>query len=261
MKLFENKRALVGMLRLVNEDAREFTLAMEGMEDKLGSANAAFEKMNESAARQFDIFNAKLNVTLIEFGDAILPAVIEGMNKLAPSVEAIGKSIAENSDVWTGMAEGIGIAVEAGLGLLNLLNEIGKVIEKITLPSILPIVRFLGKRLGAPQAAGPEELRDIAGDVGGAITSEQIAAAKTALKDLRLREAMKRAAGSQAAIDRAAGRQGATDRDAGRQAAIDRGVERRGEGGTSIHTGANYFDAKSSRGRMEEGAFSDRVAS
>ena len=125
LKLFQNKRALVGMLSLGSDGAREFTDAMEGMEGKLGSANTAFEKMNKSASRQFDIFKAKLNVTMIELGNAILPSVISGMEVLGPAIEDVGKSIADNEDMWTDLATGIGIAATAAAGLLGLLGKLG----------------------------------------------------------------------------------------------------------------------------------------
>ena len=134
LKLFENKRALVGMLSLASDGAREFTTAMVGMEDKTGSANTAFEKMNESASRQFEMFKAKLNVTMIELGNSILPSVISGMEALGPAIEDVGQTIKDNEDTWTDLAEGLGIATTAAVGLfgalVNIGGELGEIVGK-----------------------------------------------------------------------------------------------------------------------------------
>lgn len=203
LKLFENKRALVGMLRLGANGAREFNMAMDGMGDKLGSANVAFEKMNKSAARQFDIFSAKLNVTMIELGNSILPSLIEIMDKLGPSIENIGQTISDNSELWVSMATGMGMVVEGGLALLGLLNNIGKVLEKTNL--FLP--------LAAIRAFGGGGVQDIGGE------------------DIRARAAA-------------------------------RGITSGGVGEAfTINNGSTYVQTKDPRDRLEDGSFSQKVAS
>lgn len=204
LKLFENKRALVGMLSLASDGAREFNIAMDGMETKVGSANTAFEKMNKSAARQFDIFKAKLNVTMIDLGNAILPSIISGMEAVSPAIEDVSQMIKDNEDTWADLAEGIGIVASAAATAFSALGKFGGAIGAAA-GRAAPWL-FARQRRGLAGEVGAE--------VGEALTPEQIRAAR----------------------------------------------ERRGLPPVAVHTGANYFDAKSARDRMEEGAFSAKVA-
>ena len=197
LKLFQNKRALVGMLRLGAGGAREFNMAMEGMKNKLGSANTAFEKMNESASRQFDIFSAKLNVAMIELGDAILPALIKSMDALGPSIENVGKSIKDNEDAWVGMAEGMGIVVEAATDLFGWLGKIGDKLGEIAAKTHIGAL--------APITETGRDIRERAAARG--ITAGRVGEAVT------------------------------------------------------INMGATYVQTKDPRDRLEEGSFSQRVAS
>lgn len=205
LKLFENKRALVGMLSLASDGAREFSVAMEGMESKVGATNTAFEKMNKSAARQFDIFSAKLNVTMIELGNAILPSVISGMEALGPAIEDVGQTIKDNEDNLTDFAEGLGFVATAATGLLGILTDVGGKIGEVGGKAVFSLLRTgltreVGQRLGRPVS------------LGAAITPEEIAAAR----EIR---------------------------------------------GTTINMGPTYVQTKDPRDRLEDGAFSQRVAS
>jgi len=229
LKLFENKRALIGMLSLGSDGAREFTDAMAGMEDKLGATNTAFEKMNESASRQFEMFKSKLNLTMIDLGEEIIPAVTGAMEALAEIIEEDINPLLGDTDVKASelskstkelilnmkdFAKILLLPVEAfykigegfdwlqnkifgGYGLANLLAQfvVGKEAPGAGLPS-----EFLGS---AEEAIMPEQIR---------LGREQL------------------------------------------------GIGGGGDRGAAVHTGANYFDAKSSRDRMEEGAFSAKVA-
>ncbi|GAH37005.1 unnamed protein product, partial [marine sediment metagenome] len=168
LKLFENKRALVGMLSLGSDGAREFTDAMDGMENKLGATNTAFGKMNESADRQFKMFKAKLNLTMIELGTAILPTVTSSMKALSPALEDIAGTIKDNEDTWVALAEGLGIVATAATATFSALGQVGGALGGLVGKGVGAVIERRGAGLF-------RETKGIGERVGGAITAEQVA--------------------------------------------------------------------------------------
>lgn len=219
--LFPNQRALIAMLSLSSKEGQKFAEAMREMEKRTGSNTIAFEKMNKSASRQFEIFNAKLNDTMIDLGEAILPSVIKAMEGLAPVMENIGKQIKDNEESWIAMAEGIGLVTTAAAGLFAALTDVGSKIGEVVGKGIFSLLRT-----GVTREVGQELGGAL--DLGAAITPEEIAATRAVVQ--RRREAMR---------------------------TIDGGARE----AVTINMGATYNQVKDPRDRLTEGAFADKVAS
>lgn len=140
VELFPNVRALTGVLALAGEGAEKYSMAMDEMGKKTGATNGAFEKMNKSSSRQFEMFKNRLNVVMIELGDAILPGVQRAMSGLEKSFPAITDLIKDNSSTWRDLGEAMGIATEAGIGFFAMLARGGAA---------------MGKQIGGPMGESP----------------------------------------------------------------------------------------------------------
>ena len=108
--LLGSTEAVMAVLRLAGTGADDFTAALTAMDEKAGATEVAFEKMNETFSRQWDILKAQLNVTLIELGTAILPTVTSAVTNLSSAVTLL---TADTEDLTSG-------ALDLKLALLGL---------------------------------------------------------------------------------------------------------------------------------------------
>lgn len=83
-KLIGSTEALQAVMALGGDQAQTFKDNLEAMGSASGATDEAFEKMNATFGRQFDILKSQLKVAMIEIGSKILPVVTEALQKLTP---------------------------------------------------------------------------------------------------------------------------------------------------------------------------------
>ena len=74
--LFGNVRALTAFMPLMGDGIVEVQEDLDAMTNSTGSADEAFQKMNETAEAQWKILKNKLNIELGNLGDIIIPKLI-----------------------------------------------------------------------------------------------------------------------------------------------------------------------------------------
>jgi len=75
-KLFGRVEALTAVLALAGDQSETYTTILDKMASASGTANEAFEKLNETAESQIQLFKNRLNVDLQSFSGIILPGVV-----------------------------------------------------------------------------------------------------------------------------------------------------------------------------------------
>lgn len=80
-KLGITVRGLKGILTLTTNDGKKYNEILEGMKDRSGSTQKAAEQMRQTFSKQSDILSGKLNVSLADIGDELLPTLTEALNE------------------------------------------------------------------------------------------------------------------------------------------------------------------------------------
>ena len=96
-QVFGSVEASKAVLSLTGQSAEIAAKHFDQVKNSAGSARAAFEELNKSAARQFEIFKTKVTATMIELGTKALPVIIAGLeelNVLFPKVAGAGARLA-----------------------------------------------------------------------------------------------------------------------------------------------------------------------
>lgn len=134
-QLTGRKEGAMAIQSLLNSSYDTYNDLLEEMNGNSGQTREAFEEMNRSASRQWDILKNQLNVAMIQLGSALLPLVTAAMGKLVP---IIGTVIGAMQTVIDVVKEFVGF-----LGAVSREGEItNAMLEK--LPSFLqPIAQSL----------------------------------------------------------------------------------------------------------------------
>ena len=87
------------VLALTGEQADSFNTTLGDMQNNTGQAQAAFDEMNKSLARQWAILKNNLNVTLIELGSTLLPS-LKGLleDHLIPKFSAWSETLVDAAE-------------------------------------------------------------------------------------------------------------------------------------------------------------------
>lgn len=94
-RLVGSTEALQAVLALGGDQSDVFIENLRQMDISSGATNTAFEKMNKTFGRQFDILKSQLKVGMIELGSRLLPLVTQALEKLTPWLrENIPRAIA-----------------------------------------------------------------------------------------------------------------------------------------------------------------------
>ncbi|MYD88608.1 MAG: phage tail tape measure protein [Acidobacteria bacterium] len=118
-KLFGSVEALQAAMVLTTNAGAGYTATLDAMRNASGAADAAFNTMNESAARQFEIVKVQLSNALTELGTKILPHL----------VEALGW-VVDNMDLLLPATAGVTAAM-AALAVVLAVNPVGLVVIAI----------------------------------------------------------------------------------------------------------------------------------
>jgi len=134
-QVFGSVEASKAVLSLTGQSAEIAARQFDQVTNSTGSARAAFEELNKSAARQFEMLKTKITATMIELGtkaiplviagleklNAIFPTIVSGGTKLATALASIAKFAADNK-VQVGLFIGI-LAVPKILGAASALLQ------------------------------------------------------------------------------------------------------------------------------------------
>lgn len=93
--VFGNVRALRGVLNLVGSNAEVTEQIFSSLADSTGTLDEAFGAASQTAEFKFNQAMAKLQAQLVEAGARILPKIIEAMDEFLPAVEAMIPAIGD----------------------------------------------------------------------------------------------------------------------------------------------------------------------
>lgn len=137
-KAFGRIEGFKGLLALTGDGAvaaaRDLG-AMQHASDGLGAATLAYNEINKSAARQFEMLKADIRATAIELGTALLPTVREAISATKPFVDdlkSLAKAFAQLPEETRSTVIGI-TAVAAAIGpLLIIAGKLATSISALT---------------------------------------------------------------------------------------------------------------------------------
>ncbi len=95
-QLIGSVEAMQGVLGLTGPNAVKMATALDAMKNSAGSADAAFEEMNKSTARQIEEMKVRLQNLLIVLGDNLLPVienVVSAILTMADGAQKLGDII------------------------------------------------------------------------------------------------------------------------------------------------------------------------
>ena len=87
--IFPNIRALKGVLDLTGAGLEDNRKIFDALTDSMGATDEAFKKTAQSASFQFDKGMATMKNSLLEIGQVVLPAVVEGIEKLSGFIKGL----------------------------------------------------------------------------------------------------------------------------------------------------------------------------
>jgi len=96
--LFTNVRAMMGVMPLATTMSEEYSRILDSMGNTAGATSGAVAKMMQSFEMQWSIFRETLNRAKRLFGEAFLPMVTAGLEKIIPYVEKLGEYFRQNGD-------------------------------------------------------------------------------------------------------------------------------------------------------------------
>ena len=183
--IFEDVRGLTAVMALVGEQSDDYRQILDEMYTSAGAAEGAFAKMNRTADQQAKIFRARLNVSMINFGDKILPTVNAGLRKLndwmvraqgpastfAARMTELGISIEQSSEAILGLEK-----MELERKLRDVVAPAGGIVTRIKQVPGPQSSSLYGRRLGQPQPFVDKKVFEAARTVNA------LAAGSTALR-------------------------------------------------------------------------------
>jgi len=89
--LFSNVRAMMGVMPLATTMSEEYARILDSMYDSAGATGGAVDKMMQSFEMQWSIFSETLGRAKRLFGEAFLPMVTAGLEKIIPYVEKLAE--------------------------------------------------------------------------------------------------------------------------------------------------------------------------
>ena len=115
VEMFGRIRGGAGALALAADGGEEFNRILGELENSAGAATEAFEKINQTDARQYEIALQELKITLEELGDAVLPVITKFLQlgaKAIPDATTLGIVLA-------GLTATLGLAAVAAAALVT----------------------------------------------------------------------------------------------------------------------------------------------
>lgn len=160
VEMFGRIRGGAGALALVAENGEEFNRILDELEKRSeGAAFDAFEKINQTDARQAEIAFNELKVTIEELGDAIVPVItnfVQGINKIIPDAQTLGI-------ILTGLTATLGLAAIAALKMVAAFLPMATIVGVLTpfAPLIIAVAAATGLAILAAREFNAEIQRNI----------------------------------------------------------------------------------------------------
>lgn len=98
-RIFEDVRALKGVLTLSGPAAKTFGEHMDGLAQSTGASGRALDKMMDDPAKKLEKLNAEFEVFKIEAGEALLPLLRDVAQTIGPIIRDVTKFIRENPEL------------------------------------------------------------------------------------------------------------------------------------------------------------------
>jgi len=120
VELFGRIEGVNGVLGVTGENAISFAKDLDSMKDSAGASDAAFQEMEESAARKYEHLMAELADVRIEIGNQVIPVLIELSKQLTPMLKGLSEWIEKNPQLGGQLAMLAGFLLVGGPILLGL---------------------------------------------------------------------------------------------------------------------------------------------
>lgn len=123
MKMFGSVEAGAAVLALTGANVEAFNTELENMKtatEGVGAATEAYNIVNESASRQFEILKGKLQAVGIQIGTQLLPYIVALATKMSEVVDKISGWVSENEGLAKTLVIVGGLLLGGGALLLGL---------------------------------------------------------------------------------------------------------------------------------------------
>lgn len=124
---------VAAILSLTGAQAGVFASTLDEMRSTSGQANLAFEEMNKSVARQWDLLKNKFSTTMIRIGGKLLPLVIRMLTLMTPLIDLATVALEQLFDFLINVVERAVVIFEPLFGSImrrfNELRGVGNVLS------------------------------------------------------------------------------------------------------------------------------------
>lgn len=116
---------VAAILSLTGAQAGVFASTLDEMQSTSGQANLAFEEMNKSVARQWDLLKNKLSTTMIRIGEKLLPLVVRMLELMTPLIDVATIALERLFDFLINVVERAAVIFEPLFGsIMRRFNEL-----------------------------------------------------------------------------------------------------------------------------------------
>ena len=125
--MFENVRALKGVLALTKNDGKDFNEMLERMKDRTGTTDAAFEKISQTAQHKFQVALNNVKIAATELGQSMLPIATSIFDKVTQVSQGFsGMSDASKTTVlaFAGIIAAAGPLISSAAGVIKIMDGV-----------------------------------------------------------------------------------------------------------------------------------------
>ena len=118
IKMFGSIEAGQAVLSLTGKNAKVFKADLDAMaraSDGAGASQAAYNEINEGAARKFEIMTNQIQGVAVQLGTALMPAIVSVVGAVTPLLTSLATWISDNPTLTKGL-----LAVGAALAAITI---------------------------------------------------------------------------------------------------------------------------------------------
>ena len=115
------------IMALTGDNAQTFADDIDAMADSAGAAEDAFDEMEKTTARKFDMMKSTFSDMAISLGESLMPVLVTLLEKLQPIIDAIADFVEDHPTLTVAI-----LAVAGAFGILMItMGPIGRAIHGI----------------------------------------------------------------------------------------------------------------------------------
>lgn len=164
-KAFGRVEALNAVLGVTGDNAEMAAADIDTMTEASGSATAAFDEMEKTAARKFEKLKAQFKDTAMTLGNALMPALIRLLEIVTPIIEKIANWIDKHPKLSAAILVTVGavggLMIVAG-PLLNLFRMMAGIIPAVTAAMHSQTIAMVAHKIAAIASAVATKILTVA---------------------------------------------------------------------------------------------------